>query len=62
MLKVRPLCSSGIARSGLGYKIILVHCCLFQIAKRLTAVVGNLLDANETVIIESNFKDHASDR
>ena len=25
-------------------------------------MVGNLLDANETVIIESNFKDHSSDR
>ncbi|KAL4226889.1 hypothetical protein ACF0H5_014867 [Mactra antiquata] len=33
-----------------------------DIAKEITMVVGNLLDANETVIIESNSRNHSSDR
>ncbi|XP_045164914.2 uncharacterized protein LOC123528907 isoform X2 [Mercenaria mercenaria] len=33
-----------------------------EIAKEMTMVVGNLLDANETVMIESNFKNHSSER
>lgn len=33
-----------------------------EIAKEMTMVVGNLLDANETVMIESNYKNHSSER
>ena len=38
-------------------------CCLYlQIATEMTMVVGNLLDANESMIIESNSRNHSSDR
>lgn len=52
---------SGIV--AIGVLFILEHVdIVLQIATEMTMVVGNLLDANESVIIESNTRNHSSER